>query len=192
LPCDDSRVGSVQDVLRARSFIEHSAMPATRAVSLNFGFALPGLYEIAGGATLREIIALAGGANDAFAIQLGGPLGRIYTLDEATLTLDEAIRRSPSRNISLILWTGAAGAGAARRVAEFCALESCGKCVPCRLGSFRLLQQLPSPPAADAGQASTEAIVEALEHGSLCRLGRACGEQMRNLMRAHPASPATS
>jgi formate dehydrogenase iron-sulfur subunit len=55
---------------------------------------------------------------------------------------------------------------------EFCAIESCGKCTPCRIGAVRGVETLDRIAAGD--RAATELLVdlcETMKDGSLCALG---------------------
>jgi formate dehydrogenase iron-sulfur subunit len=62
--------------------------------------------------------------------------------------------------------------GLARFAMEFCAIESCGKCTPCRIGAVRGVETLDRIAAGDG--AATELLVdlcETMKDGSLCALG---------------------
>jgi formate dehydrogenase iron-sulfur subunit len=62
--------------------------------------------------------------------------------------------------------------GLARFAMEFCAIESCGKCTPCRIGAVRGVETLDRIKAGD--RAATELLVdlcETMKDGSLCALG---------------------
>jgi formate dehydrogenase iron-sulfur subunit len=62
----------------------------------------------------------------------------------------------------------------ARYAMEFCALESCGKCTPCRIGSTRgveLVDRILGGSGAETNIALLEELCETMLHGSLCGLG---------------------
>jgi formate dehydrogenase iron-sulfur subunit len=62
----------------------------------------------------------------------------------------------------------------ARFAMEFCAVESCGKCTPCRLGSRRGIEVMDSILAGDEVESNIELITdlcETMKFGSLCALG---------------------
>jgi formate dehydrogenase iron-sulfur subunit len=62
----------------------------------------------------------------------------------------------------------------ARYAMEFCAIESCGKCTPCRIGSTRgmeLIDRLRQTPDPRRGLELLEELCDTMVHGSLCGLG---------------------
>ncbi|MGL6223826.1 MAG: NADH-ubiquinone oxidoreductase-F iron-sulfur binding region domain-containing protein, partial [Steroidobacteraceae bacterium] len=62
----------------------------------------------------------------------------------------------------------------ARYAMEFCALESCGKCTPCRIGSTRgveVIDRILQGTERKANLAQLENLCETMQHGSLCGLG---------------------
>ena len=65
-------------------------------------------------------------------------------------------------------------AAQARYAMEFCAIESCGKCTPCRIGSTRGVEVIDRLRAGDRPALQTELLRDlcnTLTHGSLCALG---------------------
>ena len=114
-----------------------------KLISLDSHFVKPGIYEVAMGTPLGEVIALAGGFKTAIkAIQIGGPLGGIVPLSHVDqLTVDfESFKKagfllghagvvSIPESMPMIEYI--------QHLFQFTADESCGKCFPCRLGSTR-------------------------------------------------------
>jgi NADH-quinone oxidoreductase subunit F len=114
--------------------------------------ARPGLYEVPFGVTLRELLALAGGVRDGRALQavlLGGVAGSFLTPDQ----LDTPLTFEGTRAIGASLGSGVVMVfddtvdlkAILLRIAAFFRDESCGQCVPCRVGTVRqeeLLQRL--------------------------------------------------
>ena len=133
----------------------------TKLFCLSGHVARPGLYEVPFGTTLRALLDLAGGVpgagrpDDAIrAILLGGAAG-VFVGPEA---LDTALTFEGTRAIGATLGSGvvmvfdrtADLAGTLRRIAAFFRDESCGQCVPCRVGTVRqeeLLARLAARPA---------------------------------------------
>jgi formate dehydrogenase iron-sulfur subunit len=65
-------------------------------------------------------------------------------------------------------------AAQARFAMEFCAVESCGKCTPCRIGSTRgveVIDRLVAGQRPEQQEALLRDLCETLTHGSLCALG---------------------
>ena len=157
----------------------------TKVVSLNTRVRRPGLYEIELGVTLRELIFdRAGGMaeGESFkAVQVGGPLGAI--LPESKLDTSLAFE-------SMVEAGGILGHGGVvvysrkdnlveigRALMAFCAIESCGKCFPCRIGAVRgteLFDQFLDPNGSgvtDDKLNLLNELCETMKYGSLCALG---------------------
>lgn len=141
-----------------------------------------GLFETAFGITLGELVNDIGGGTatgrPVRAVQVGGPLGAYHPATQFDLAFDY---ETFTENEGLI---GHAGivvfddsvdmAKQARFAMEFCAIESCGKCTPCRLGSTRgveTLDQIIAGKDVDANLALIEDLSETMKFGSLCALG---------------------
>jgi formate dehydrogenase iron-sulfur subunit len=141
-----------------------------------------GLVEKAFGLTLRELIFDFGGGTRSGrpvkAVQVGGPLGAYVPESQWDLPLDYEAYAA----VGAVLGHGgivvhddtADMAKLARYAMEFCALESCGKCTPCRIGSTRGVEVIDR---AVAGQNRPQQIhllrdlCDTMLHGSLCAMG---------------------
>jgi NADH-quinone oxidoreductase subunit F len=102
----------------------------------------PGVYEVDFGTTLRELLALAGGVRGELrAILLGGAAGGFVLPDQldVVLTLEGAreIGATLGSGVVLVFDTAADLTATLRRIAAFFRDESCGQCVPCRVGTVR-------------------------------------------------------
>lgn len=155
----------------------------TKAVSLNSLFARPGLYEVPLGTSVRTIIEeLGGGLRDGLSlkgVQIGGPMGGILPPED----LDAPLGFEELAAVGGLLGHGSIVAidsrvnmiDLARHLFEFTADESCGKCVPCRIGSVRgveLLDRLPQAIGRSVAELQLlEDLLETMELGSLCALG---------------------
>jgi len=141
-----------------------------------------GLVEVPMGATLREVIFDVGGGmqdgREFKAVQLGGPSGGCLPADLLDTPIDfENLTKYGSMMGSggmVVVDDATCMVDFAKFFFEFTAQESCGKCVPCRVGTQRVLEILERICAGDG----TEADVELLERlsddiieGSLCQLG---------------------
>ena len=113
--------------------------PGTKVLSVSGDCACPGVYEVPFGISLKELLRMVG-AEDAAAVQVGGPSGQMVgPADfERTLCYDDLVTGGsvmvfgPNRNVLDV----------ARAFMEFFEEESCGYCTPCRVGSVLLLNKL--------------------------------------------------
>ena len=157
----------------------------TRLFCLSGHVREPGLYEVPMGTTLRALIALAGGLRDGRSLQavlLGGAAGSFVT----ELQLDVALSFEGTRAIGATLGSGAVivlddTADVKQillRIARFFRDESCGQCVPCRVGTVRqeeVLHRLFSAPNGDAQHSDVALlsdIAQAMRDASICGLGQ--------------------
>ncbi|MGO8735699.1 MAG: NADH-ubiquinone oxidoreductase-F iron-sulfur binding region domain-containing protein [Terriglobia bacterium] len=160
----------------------------TKVFSLNHGFARPGLVEVEFGATLLEVIEEAGegaGGKRLEAAILGGPMGSVLLPHEWSVPV--CYVRMAEEGIQL----GHGGLVAIPEGTDFRVLlehwlefmmdESCGKCVPCRLGSKRAWRVLHEQEGT-ACRARLGRLFEAMEAGSLCAFGQSMPRPMRKLM----------
>jgi NADH-quinone oxidoreductase subunit F len=116
----------------------------TKLFCLSGAVARPGVYEVAFGATLGELLALAGGVAGRRGLQavlLGGAAGAFVAPDALDLPLTfEATRAAGvtlGSGVILVYDNNADLVGALLRIAAFFRDESCGQCVPCRIGTVR-------------------------------------------------------
>ena len=177
----------------AYAALGHAKSRGTKLLSISGCIAKPGLYEVELGTTLRTILfELAGGVPDgkAFkAVQIGGPLGGIFAEQHLDLPLDfEALANAGGmlghggivvydEDVDLV----AIGRGLMR----FCAVESCGKCFPCRIGSVRATELFDKILDGRGEQADIDLIAEVNETmflGSLCALGGGIPIPVQNLL----------
>ena len=141
-----------------------------------------GLYETPFGVTLGEIVNdIGGGAQSGRpvrAVQVGGPLGAYFPPSLFDTPFDYeafAARDGLIGHAGVVVFDDTANLlKQARFAMEFCAVESCGKCTPCRIGSTRGVEVLDKI-AADDDREANLALLEDLCHtmklGSLCALG---------------------
>jgi NADH-quinone oxidoreductase subunit F len=101
----------------------------------------PGVYEVPFGTTLRELLEVAGGVDDLRAVLLGGAAGGFLRADEIDLplTMEDArtVGTTLGSGVVLVLDGTVDVGGFLLRIAEFFRDESCGQCVPCRIGTVR-------------------------------------------------------
>ncbi len=158
----------------------------TMPIQLAGNIANGGLFETAFGVTLGDLVDDIGGGTlsgrPVKAVQVGGPLGAYFPPALFDTPFDyEAFtaRGGLIGHGGVVVFDDTADmARQARFAMDFCAIESCGKCTPCRIGSVRGRETLDKVLAARAVGADASghlAVVEDLCHtmklGSLCALG---------------------
>jgi formate dehydrogenase iron-sulfur subunit len=153
-------------------------MPIQLAGNLQYG----GLFETAFGITLGELVDEVGGGTftgrPVRAVQVGGPLGAYFPRALFDTPFDYeafAARNGLIGHGGVVVFDdGVNMAKQARFAMEFCAIESCGKCTPCRIGSTRGVEVIDRI-IADTERAQNLGVLEDLcntmKFGSLCALG---------------------
>ena len=141
-----------------------------------------GLVEKAFGVTLRELIEDFGGGTatgrPVRAVQVGGPLGAYFPASMLDLSMDYeafAANNGMVGHGGVVVFDDTVDlAKQARFAMEFCAIESCGKCTPCRLGSTRGVEVIDRIVADQNRAANIELLGDlcaTMTDGSLCALG---------------------
>ncbi len=142
----------------------------------------PGLFELPFGLTLHELIEDFGGGTASGrplrAVQVGGPLGAYFPASMLDLAIDyETIAGAGGLlgHGGVVVFDETADlAQMARYAMEFCAMESCGKCTPCRIGSTRGVEVIDRLIANRNRSANLELLhdlCDTMTAGSLCALG---------------------
>jgi formate dehydrogenase iron-sulfur subunit len=165
-----------------------------------------GLIEKAFGVTLKELLYDYGGGSASGrpirTVQAGGPLGAYMPPADFDTPVDyEAIAATGAMlgHGGLVVFDDTVDmAGMARFALEFCAIESCGKCTPCRIGSTRgveivdRLLALRGPAggtraiARDAQLALLAELCDTMVDGSLCGLGGMAPFPVRSAVKHFP------
>jgi formate dehydrogenase iron-sulfur subunit len=141
-----------------------------------------GLVEKAFGLTMNELIHDFGGGTlsgrPVRAVQVGGPLGAYVPASQFDLPLDY---EEYAKNGAMIGHGGIVVfddtvdmAHMARYAMEFCAIESCGKCTPCRIGSTRgveVIDRIVANEQRGKNIALLQSLCDTMLNGSLCALG---------------------
>ena len=154
----------------------------TRLFCLSGHVARPGLYEAAFGTTLRDLLAMAGGVAGARPLQavlLGGAAGTFVGPDALSLRLTfEDVRAAGATlgsGVVMVFDDTVDLRDTLLRIAEFMRDESCGQCVPCRVGTVRqveLLERLRTAPATPLDLALLTELGQAMRDASICGLGQ--------------------
>jgi formate dehydrogenase iron-sulfur subunit len=153
----------------------------TLAVQLAGNIKQGGLIELAFGVTLREILYGFGGGSASGrpikAVQVGGPLGAYLPASEWDTPLDyeafAALWAVLGHGGIVVHDDTADMAKLARYAMEFCAIESCGKCTPCRIGSTRGVEVIDKIRAGEGVQQVIllRDLCDTMLLGSLCAMG---------------------
>ncbi len=153
-------------------------MPIQLAGNVKHG----GLFETAFGVTLGELVNDIGGGTASGravrAVQVGGPLGAYFPPSLFDTPFDYEAFTAKDGLIGhggVVVFDDTVDmAEQARFALEFCAIESCGKCTPCRIGSTRgveVIDRIVAGDNVDANLALVEELCETMKFGSLCALG---------------------
>jgi formate dehydrogenase iron-sulfur subunit len=153
-------------------------MPVQLAGNVKYG----GLFETAFGITLGELVDEIGGGSASGrpvrAVQVGGPLGAYFPRALFDTPFDYeafAARDGLIGHGGVVVFDDTVDmAKQARFAMEFCAIESCGKCTPCRIGSIRgveVIDRIIGNIERVANLAVLEDLCNTMKFGSLCALG---------------------
>jgi len=153
-------------------------MPIQLAGNISRG----GLFETAFGITLGELVDDIGGGTlsgrPVRAVQVGGPLGAYFPRALFDTPFDYeafAARDGLIGHGGIVVFDDTVDmAKQARFAMEFCAVESCGKCTPCRIGSTRgveTIDKIRSGERVSENLAVVEDLCNTMKFGSLCALG---------------------
>ncbi|GAA4341359.1 NADH-quinone oxidoreductase subunit NuoF [Pigmentiphaga soli] len=159
----------------------HGTLPIQLAGNIRHG----GLVEKAFGVTLRELLYDFGGGSATGrpikAVQVGGPLGAYVPESQWDVPLDYEAYAAMGAVVGhggiVVHDDGADLAGLARYAMEFCAIESCGKCTPCRIGSTRGVEVIDRLRAAELPEQRRQQerllrdLCDTMLNGSLCAMG---------------------
>ena len=160
---------------------EHSK--GTKVFALTGKVKSSGLIEVPMGTTLREIVFDVGGGvlddKKIKAVQTGGPSGGVIPAE----FLDTPVDYENLQNLGSIMGSGGmivmdeddCMVDIAKFYMQFCVDESCGKCAPCRIGTYQMLQYLTKISRGQATEAdidNLEDICHAVQKAALCGLGQ--------------------
>jgi NADH-quinone oxidoreductase subunit F len=150
----------------------------TRLFCVSGNVAHPGLYELELGTPLTHLLALAG-TEPPKAVLLGGAAGSFIRPDQLDLPLSFEGARSAGvtlgSGVVIVFGEGADLVSAVLRIAEFFRDESCGQCVPCRVGTVRqeeALHRLASGRTNGNEVAVLSDLTQVMRDASICGLGQ--------------------
>ena len=160
---------------------------------LSGAVAAPGVYEVEFGATMRELLALAGGTTggEPRAILLGGAAGSFVGPEHLDLPLTFEDTRAAGTTLgSGVVMPFAPGTDfrdIARRIAQFFRDESCGQCVPCRVGTVRQEEALARLCGGGGGDGAERGLLadlaQVMGDASICGLGHTAASALQSALR---------
>jgi len=164
----------------------------TRLFCLSGRVAIPGLYEFEFGATLGEILDAAGGfsgSGNLKAVLLGGAAGNFVTPE----SIDLPLTFEDTRDAGVALGSGVIMAFSdadeltktVLRIAEFFRDESCGQCVPCRVGTVRqeeLLIRITDKNSVETDISLFDDLASVMSDASICGLGHTAASAVRSAL----------
>jgi NADH-quinone oxidoreductase subunit F len=188
-------VNNVETLVNVLDIVEHGGAAyaalgtpdstGTKLFCVSGNAARPGLYEVPFGVTLRALLDLAGGVRDGKRLQavlLGGAAGAFVTPDEldTPLTFEgvRAVKATLGSGVAIVFDETVDLRAIVQRIASFFRDESCGQCVPCRVGTVRqeeLLQRLAAGPSGEAAATDRRLLAEigqVMRDASICGLGQ--------------------
>ncbi len=151
----------------------------------------PGVYEVAFGTTLAELLELAGGVDGELgAILLGGAAGSFVTADhlDVPLTFEGTRERGLALGSGVVMpFDAATDLGRiVTRIAAFFRDETCGQCVPCRVGVVRQEEALARYLGNGRDPVELELLADidqAMTDASICGLGQTAASAVRSAIR---------
>jgi NADH-quinone oxidoreductase subunit F len=146
----------------------------------------PGVYEVPFGATIHEMLDRAGGAvGELRTVLLGGAAGAFVGVDRLDVPLTfEATRAAGipmGSGVVMAFNTTTDFSAIVARIAEFFRDESCGQCVPCRVGTVRQEEALRNLGEATAISLLNE-IDQVMRDASICGLGQTAGSAIQSAL----------
>ena len=154
-----------------------------------------GLVEVPMGISLREMVFEIGGGipegRKFKAVQTGGPSGGCLPSDCLDMPVDyESLARAGSIMGSggmIVMDETSCMVDVAKYFMDFCMTESCGKCIPCRVGTYqmhRILTSIGNMTATPGDMKMLEELCDLLKHTSLCGLGQSAPNPVVSTLRS--------
>lgn len=155
------------------------------------------MVELPFGHTLRELIEEYGGGTASGrplrAVQVGGPLGPYLAESQLDTELDyEAMTEAGAMlgHGGVVVFDDTVDMALQARFAmEFCAIESCGKCTPCRVGSVRgveVIDRIRNNENREKNLEVLDELCETMVEGSLCAMGGLTPYPVRSAVKQFP------
>ena len=168
--------------------------PGTKLLCLSGRVAKPGVYEVEFGTTLGEVIELAGGLTgngELAGVLMGGAAGSFVGADalDMPLTLEDTRERGTTLGSGVVMpfTTEIDLVDVLVRISEFFRHESCGQCVPCRVGTVRQNETMVQLQRTGSLTAERRALVDDISQvmvdASICGLGHTAASAINSALR---------
>ncbi len=168
--------------------------PGTKLLCLSGRVAKPGVYEIEFGTSLGDVLELAGGLTGSgklAAVLMGGAAGSFVGPDSLSLPLTLEDTRSAGTTLGsgvvMAFTTDVDMVDVVLRISEFFRNESCGQCVPCRVGTVRqheTMVQLERTRTLDAERRQlVDDMAKVMVDASICGLGHTASSAVTSALR---------
>ena len=185
-------VASAESLAWLPFIVAEGAEPRTKLVSVTGSVRGPGVQEVELGATLRDVLAQAGGViGELKAVHVGGPTGGLLSASALDTRLDFDDLRSAGTHMGSgqvrALGDGVCIVAEAGRLFAYLAKETCGICVPCRVGTKRvqgILEGISSGLGRDTDLPWLGELGDHLSEFSLCGFGITSASILRTSLRA--------
>jgi len=170
----------VRDGADAFRRVGTESSPGTKLVSVTGAVASPGVYEVAFGETLGDIVSKAGGATGGKlkGLHVGGPTGGILNSTRTGVALDYDTLKAAGTHLGSaqirVIGAGVCIVNEAAKLFDYLAKETCGICVPCRVGTKRvegILEGIYSDLGRTEDLPWLGQLADHLEQFSLCGFG---------------------
>jgi formate dehydrogenase iron-sulfur subunit len=169
----------------------------TQVFQLGGNVARGGIVELPFGVTLGELVNGYGGGTRTGrpirAVQVGGPLGAYLPVEQFDLEMDYETFAAAGAMVGhggIVVFDDTVDmARMARFAMEFCAIESCGKCTPCRVGAVRgreTLDKIIAGTDVEENLVLLDDLCELMTDGSLCAMGGLTPMPVRSAVRHFP------
>ncbi|MEW6661816.1 MAG: NAD(P)H-dependent oxidoreductase subunit E [Bacillota bacterium] len=168
--------------------------PGTKTFALAGQVARTGLVEVAMGTPLRKVVFdIGGGMRREYpfkAVQIGGPSGGCLTAEHLELPLDYESLKGVGAMVGsgglVVMDEGTCMVEIARFFMNFIQEESCGKCIPCREGSkkmLEILERITTGQAKPQDLGDLERLANVVANASLCGLGKTAPNPVLSTLR---------
>jgi len=162
--------------------------PGTKLFAVCGHVARPGVYEVPFGTTMRALLDLAGGVVGRLqAVQCGGAAGTFLTPSDLDLSLAfESLRvrgATVGSGAVVVINETVDLMEVVKRGAEFFAHESCGQCVPCRVGTQRQVELLERRAAGEDVDPLLAEVAQVMRDASICGLGQTAASMVQSALK---------
>ncbi len=185
----------VRDGPAAYTSVGTAGSPGTKLFCVSGQVRRPGVYEVPFGTTLGALLELAGGLERPLrAVLLGGAAGTFVGPERLSLPLSfedtRQVGATLGSGVVLVLDDSVALLPMLQRIAAFFRDESCGQCVPCRVGTVRqeeLMARLSRGVPVEQELPLFRELAQAMRDASICGLGQAAASAIESVLTS-PAS----